>query len=81
MHLQTEQLACALLLCYTDLCARFFLNDLPGCVAPPPPPPPPRPYIHLLWQWWLVEVHITFIMGLWDPPGCDLLSLLAVILL
>ncbi len=63
MHWRTEQLACALLLCCTDMCACFFLNDLAACIDPPPPPS------HTHRQMWLVEVHITICMGstqLWD---------------
>ena len=41
MHLQTEQLAYALLSCCTDLCARFFLNNLAVYIEVPPPTPHP----------------------------------------
>lgn len=71
MHLQTEQLACALLLCCTNLCARFFLNDLAAYIAPSPPP-----HTHtglgkrVLWRFTSPS--------LWDLPSCEVLSLLAV---
>ena len=47
MHVHTEQPACALLLCCTDLCACFFLNDLAANISPRSLPLSPRTHTGL----------------------------------